>query len=69
MSEVKIIKREALERVVDGRLRKVYRIWFQLPDGTIDWIDVPEDQYDPNTVKSMIESLVAKHAAIKSLKI
>lgn len=47
---------------VDG-----YRITFMMEDGTIDYVDVPEKQYNPDTVADMIAEKIARHEAVLGL--
>jgi hypothetical protein len=47
---------------VDG-----YRITFMLEDGTVDWVDIPEKQYNPDAVESAIQEKIIRHEAVLGL--
>ena len=47
---------------VDG-----YRITFELPDGIVDHIQIPESQLDPDIVGPLIEEKVLRHDAVNLL--
>lgn len=44
---------------VDG-----YRVTFELPNGVIDWIDLPVAQYNDANVKAAIDKAVKLHDSI-----
>jgi len=46
---------------VDG-----YRVTFAMPDGTVDWVEVPKAQYQPAVVKAQIEALIKQHQAMRA---
>jgi hypothetical protein len=44
---------------VDG-----YRVTFELPNGVIDWIDLPKAQYSDANIKTAIDKAVKLHESI-----
>ena len=44
-----------------------YRITFQLADGTVDYVLLPEGQYDPDAVAAAIGEKLARHEAVMQL--
>jgi hypothetical protein len=47
---------------VDG-----YRITFMLEDGTVDWVDIPEKQFNPDAVEQAINEKIIRHEAVLGL--
>jgi hypothetical protein len=47
---------------VDG-----YRITFMLEDGTVDWVDIPEKQFNPDAVEQAIQEKIIRHEAVLGL--
>ena len=50
---------DARGRSVDG-----YRVWFQMADGTPDYVEVSKDQYNAEAVKAAIEDVIAHHQEV-----
>jgi hypothetical protein len=47
---------------VDG-----YRITFMLEDGTVDWVDIPEKQFNPDAVEQAIQEKIIRHESVLGL--
>jgi hypothetical protein len=52
-----------MELSPDGRFVKIYRIRFKYGD-IVDFIDVPESEYNETDVKRMIEEKIKTHRAL-----
>jgi hypothetical protein len=67
--EIKLVERVTFlnerSNPIDG-----YRVTFELPEGTIDWIDLPKGQYNKANVAKAIEAALKLHEAViaKSVK-
>ena len=62
--EYQIIQiRPLMELSPDGRFVKIYRIRFKYGD-IVDFIDVPESEYNETDVKRMIEEKIKTHRAL-----
>lgn len=48
-------------RAVDG-----YRVWYEMADGTVDYVEVEKSNFNADTVKAMIEEEIAEHEALMS---
>ena len=63
--EIRMVERSTFlnerSNPVDG-----YRVTFAMTDGTIDWVDVPKAQYEPEFVKAQIDAAIAKHDALRA---
>jgi len=44
---------------VDG-----YRVYYTMPDGTVDYIEIEKSQYSAENVKAMIEAEIEEHVAL-----
>lgn len=52
---------DARQNPVDG-----YRVTFQLPDGTVDWVDLPKSMYTKAKVTKAITAAVKRHSDVLS---
>lgn len=44
---------------VDG-----YRIWFEMQDGTVDYVEIEKTQFSTQTVHEAIEKTIATHGEL-----
>jgi hypothetical protein len=51
----------------DGRFIKVWRVTFEAPNGTHTFIEIPEAEYHPANVDSLIEAELDKIMGIHTL--
>lgn len=66
-SDYKILQRERWTFLdARGNPTDGYRVTFEMPDGTVDWVDVPKKQYKKATVDKAIEAAIAIHLAVVS---
>jgi len=49
------------DRAVDG-----YRVWYEMPDGTVDYVEVEKGDFSADKVKALIEEEVALHKELMS---
>ena len=50
---------DARGHAVDG-----YRVWFEMEDGTPDYVEIEKGQYTAEKVRNAIESVIQDHAAV-----
>lgn len=63
-----ILSREKTEELTpDGRFVDVYRVSFQLADGSTDFVRVPAATYSPAAVDAEIRRLIAEHDELNRL--
>jgi len=66
--EYRIVLRErftflnALGNPVQG-----YRVTFEMADGTVDYVNIPEGDYDPDHVRAAITDKIERHQAVAGL--
>lgn len=65
--DYKIGKRERTN-FIDSRDRAVdgYRIWYEMSDGTVDYVEVEKVSFNAETVKAMIEEEIKLHEDLMS---
>jgi len=57
--EIKIVTvRVFTEEVLPGEFKKIYRVYFKLPNGETDWIDVPPEEYISGAYKDKIKEII-----------
>ena len=70
MTKVKIVAIEPrTELEPTGRLKKVYRIYYDIEGKIVDWVDIPEDNLEPDYVKSIIIEKAKKLGALLGLDV
>lgn len=47
---------------------KVYRVRYELPDGTMDYVDIPADQYNAKNVRLLVQKHASIHAEVYSME-
>jgi len=47
-----------------GRGMDGYQVWFQMDDGTIDYVEVEKSQYNAEAVNRQIEESIERHEAV-----
>jgi len=63
--KVKIVAIEPITKLdVTGKFYKVYKIYYEIEGRIVDWIEVREEDLDPDRVKSMIVEHAKKIGAI-----
>jgi len=65
--DYKIGKRERTN-FLDNRGRAVdgYRVWYEMLDGTVDYVEVEKSDFSADKVRAMIEEEVALHEELMS---
>lgn len=65
--DYKIGKRERTN-FLDERGRGVdgYRVWYEMPDGTVDYVEIPKSQFTAAAVQAAIEKEIAVHQELAS---
>jgi len=68
--KVKIVAIEPrVELDVTGKFHKIYRIYYEIEGRLVDWIEVREEDLDPEKVKALIVEQAKKIGAILGLDV
>jgi len=69
MAEYEIVNIRPLVDIDErGRFIKIYRVYYKLPNGEEDWIDIPADKFTESYARKLIEEKVEEVKKLLSSK-